>query len=79
MAKERATKDVISDERCNKMREQRDKKRQNEINKPWSHPRAMKKSIEVRSPKIRSWKPRRAETINGKPATRKTTSMTTKL
>nr|VDD13123.1 unnamed protein product [Brassica oleracea] len=44
MAKERATKDVISDEMCNKMREQRDKKRQNEINKPWSHPRAMKKA-----------------------------------
>ncbi|WZY92727.1 hypothetical protein YC2023_065056 [Brassica napus] len=28
------------------MREQRDKMRQNEIDKPWSHPRAMKKSIE---------------------------------
>lgn len=26
----------------------------------------MKKSIEVRSPKTRSWKPRRAETIDGK-------------
>ena len=43
MAKERATIDVINGERCNEMREQRDKKRQNEINKPWIHPRAMKK------------------------------------
>ena len=53
------------------MREQRDKMRQNEIDKPWSHPRAMKKSIEVRSPKTRFWKPRRVETIDGKPSTRK--------
>ena len=51
MAKGIATRDVISDERCNEMRKQRDKKRQNEINKPLSHPRTMKKSIEVRSPK----------------------------
>ena len=43
MAKERATRDVISDERCNEMREQRDKKRQNEINEPWIHTRVMKK------------------------------------
>ena len=43
MAKRRATRDVISDERCSEMREQRDKNRQNEINKPLSHPRAMKK------------------------------------
>ena len=42
MAKGRATRDVINDERCNEMREQRDK-RQNEINEPWSQPRAMKK------------------------------------
>ena len=34
MAKGIVTRDVISDERCNEMREQRDKKRQNEINKP---------------------------------------------
>ena len=34
MGKGRATRDVISDEKCNEMREQRDKKRQNEINKP---------------------------------------------
>ena len=54
MVKWRTTRDVISDKMGNEMREQRDKKRQNEINKPWSHPRAMKKSIEVRSPKIRS-------------------------
>ncbi|WZZ26967.1 hypothetical protein YC2023_010368 [Brassica napus] len=54
LAKGRATRDVINDERCNEMREQSDKKRQNEINKPWSHPRAMEKSVEVRSPKIRS-------------------------
>ena len=32
------TRDVISDEMCNEMREQRDKNRQNEINKPCSHP-----------------------------------------
>ena len=54
MVKGRATRDVISDERCNEMREQKDKKKQNEINKPWSHPRAMKESIEVRSPKTKS-------------------------
>ena len=30
-------------------------------------------NIKVRSPKTRSWKPRRAGTINGKPTTRKTT------
>ncbi|WZZ09168.1 hypothetical protein YC2023_095089 [Brassica napus] len=50
MAKERATKDVISDEKCKDMKEQRDKKRQNKINKPWNNPRAMKDSIKVRSP-----------------------------
>ncbi|KAG5389502.1 hypothetical protein IGI04_031043 [Brassica rapa subsp. trilocularis] len=50
MAKERATKDVISDERCKDMKKQRDKKRQNKINKPWNNPRAMKDSIKVRSP-----------------------------
>ncbi|KAF3499772.1 hypothetical protein F2Q69_00041706 [Brassica cretica] len=44
MAKGRATRDVISDERYNEMRGQRDKKRQNEINKPWSHSHPMKKS-----------------------------------
>ena len=33
MAKGRATRDVISDERCNEMKEQKDKKRQNEINR----------------------------------------------
>ena len=43
MAKGRATRDVINDDKCNEMREQRDKKRQNKINKPCSHPRAMKK------------------------------------
>ena len=43
MAKLRATRDVIIYERCNEMREQRDKKRQNEINEPWIHPRVMKK------------------------------------
>ena len=59
--------------------EKRDKKETNEINKPWSHPRAKKKSIEVRSPKTISWKPRRAETIDGKPTTRTKTSMTTNL
>ena len=44
MAKGRATRDVIKDEKCNKMREQKDIKRQNEINKPWNHLRAMKRA-----------------------------------
>ena len=39
----------------------------------------MKESIEVRTPKTRSWKPRRAKTIDGKPTTRNKTSKTTKL
>ena len=53
MAKERITRDMISDKRCNEMREHKDRKRQNEINKPWSHLQAMKKSIEIKSPKSR--------------------------
>ena len=39
----------------------------------------MKESIEVRTPKTRSWKPKRAETIDGKPTTRNTKSKTNKL
>ena len=39
----------------------------------------MKESIEVRRQKTRSWKPRRAKTIDGKPTTRNKTSKTTKL
>ena len=45
------------------------KGRRNKINKPWNRIRAMKESINVRSPKIRSWKPRRAWIIDGKPTT----------
>ena len=54
MAKGRATRDVMSDERFNEMREQRDIKRQNAINKRWSHPQVMKKIIEFRSLNNRS-------------------------
>ena len=39
----------------------------------------MKESIEVRTPKTRIWKPKRAETIDGKPTTRNTKSKTNKL
>ena len=53
--------------------------RRNKISKSWNRPRAMKEIIEVRSPKTRSWKPRRVGTIDGRPTTRKTTSKTTKL
>ena len=79
MVKGRATRDASSDESCNEMRKQRGKGRQNKISKLWSCPRAMKESIEVRSLKTRSWKPRRARTIEGKPTTRKPTSKTTKI
>ena len=78
MVKGRAIRDVISDEKCNEMRKQRYKKRENEINKPWSHLRAEKehRSEITKNPIL---KPRRVETIEGKPTTRKITSMTTKL
>ena len=79
MVKRRATRDASSDENCNKMRKQRGKGRQNKITKLCRCPRAMKESIEVRSPKTRSWKPRRTRTIDGKPTTRKTTLKTTKI
>ena len=79
MVKGRPTKDASSDENFNEMRKQRGKERQNNISKLWSCPRAMKKSIEVISPKTRSWKPRQTRTIDGKPTTRKTTSKTTKI
>ena len=75
MAKEKSHRDASSDESCNEMKEHKWKGRQNEIIKSWSRPRA----IEVRSPKTRSWKPRRAGSINGKPTTKKTTLKTTKL
>ncbi|WZZ34985.1 hypothetical protein YC2023_018386 [Brassica napus] len=39
MAKWRATRDATSDEKCNKIREQREKRRLHKISKLWSHPR----------------------------------------
>ncbi|KAF3538037.1 hypothetical protein F2Q69_00020144 [Brassica cretica] len=72
MVKRRATRYVISDERCNEMREKRDKNRQNEINKPWSHPRAMKKEHRSQITKKQILKTKTSrDTIDGKPATGK--------
>ena len=79
MAKGRATRDVTSDERWNEMIEQRDKKDTKWNQQTVEPSSSYEKSIEVRSPETKSWKPRRAETIDGKLSTRKTTSMKSKL
>ena len=47
MSKERATRDAISDESCNKVREHKGKGRRKKISKPLNRTRAMKESIEL--------------------------------
>ena len=44
MAKWRATRDATSNEKCNKMREQIEKRRLHKISKLWSHPQVMKRT-----------------------------------